>query len=78
MTNVIDFNRIKRAQEKSNQVVKATEIICPCTNNAFTFSYRQSSGQMYLLLQCVSCNHSYDVTEMLADMLNNETKQNTW
>jgi uncharacterized protein YbaR (Trm112 family) len=70
MNNVIDFCGKKKTQEKSNQTIKTTEIVCPCTNNIFTFSCRQNTGQNYLMLQCNSCNQSYDVTEMLAEMLN--------
>jgi uncharacterized protein YbaR (Trm112 family) len=69
MSNVIDFCGKKKTQEKSNQIIKTTEIVCPCTNNIFTFSCRQSTGQIYLMLQCNSCNQSYDVTQMLAEML---------
>lgn len=78
MSNVVDFCGKKKIQEKHNQIVKATEIVCPCTNNTFAFSCSQSAGQNYVLLQCISCNQSFDVTEMLAEMLNQNKKQNMW
>lgn len=76
MHNVIDF--CGKVQEKSSQIVKAAEIICPCTNNTFTFSCRQSRGENCLMLQCVRCNQSFDVTIMLAEILDQNRKQNIW
>ena len=69
MNNVIDFPGKKKAQDY-NPGIKSTEIVCPCTSNTFTFFCLQSTGQFYL--KCVSCNQTYDVTGMLAEMMHKE------
>jgi len=75
MSNLIDFRSKKKNQDQSKHITKATQIICPCTNNIFTFSCSQNTGQMHFLLQCSKCNQAYDVTEVLVEMLGKDKKQ---
>lgn len=76
MSSVIDFNSKKKNQDELNQRIKTAELRCPCRNNTFTLSLNRSPEQTKFILQCTNCSQAFDVTQLLAEMLDtNQSEQ---
>lgn len=76
MNNVIDFSSRKKSHDKNTK--KITEIICPCSSNSFSFSWVKSAESIRLMLQCNICQQSYDITDMLSEVLDSSEQRNIW